>query len=68
MDTRAMDQVDNSFVPFLVFITQVLSQEDEQLPSNSLIPMHIPNILKFRLSCKKKEENVLEQHTKTGMD
>lgn len=62
MDTCAMDQVDNSFIAFLVFITQVLSQEDEQLPSNSFIPMHIPNIFKFWLSCKRKnnEENVLE--------
>lgn len=29
MDTCAVDQVDNSIISFLVFITQVLSQEDE---------------------------------------
>lgn len=64
MDTSTMDQVDNSFISFLVFIAQVLSQEDEQLPPDSFISVHIPNIFKFWFSCKKKEEYVLEEHIK----
>lgn len=50
VDPRVMDQLDDRLVALLVFIAQVLGQENEQFPSDSLITMHIPNVFKFRLT------------------
>lgn len=50
VDSGIVDQLDNCFIPFLVLIAQVLGQKNEQLPSNSFIAMHIPNVFKFRLT------------------
>lgn len=50
VDPRVVDELDDRLVALLVFIAQVLGQENEQFPSNSLITMHIPNVFKFRLT------------------
>ena len=50
VDSGVVDQLDNCLIPFLVLIAQVLGQKNEQLPSDSFIAMHIPNVFKFRLT------------------
>lgn len=50
VDSSAVDQFNNCLVALLVLVAQVLGQENEQLPSHSLIAVHIPNVFKFRLT------------------
>lgn len=50
VDPGVVDQLDDCLIPLLVFVAQVLGQENQQFPSNSLIAMHIPNVFKFRLT------------------
>lgn len=52
VNPSVVDQLDYRLVPFLVFVAQVLGQENEQLPSNRLVAMHVPNVFKFRLTYK----------------
>lgn len=50
MDAGGVDQVDDGVVALLILITQILSQIDQQLPADRFIAMHVPNVLKFRLT------------------
>lgn len=50
VDPGAVDQLNDRLVALLVLVAQVLGQEDKQFPSHSLVPVHIPNVFKFRLT------------------
>lgn len=58
MNTCGVDQVDNGVVALLVLITEILSQIDEQLSAHGLITVHVPNVLKLRLTCHTKTNTV----------
>ncbi len=50
MNACGVDHVDDGVVALLILITEILSQIDEQLSAHGLIAVHVPNVLKLRLT------------------
>lgn len=55
MDAGVVDEIDDGLVALLVLVAQVLSQVDEQLSAHRLVAMHVGDVFKLRLTCKKPE-------------
>ncbi len=53
-----VDQVNDGVIALLILITEILSQIDEQLSAHGLITMHVPNVLKLRLTYHTKTSTV----------
>lgn len=53
MDAGGVDQVDDGLVALLVLVAHVLGQVDEQLPAHGLVAVHVGDVLKLGLTCRK---------------
>lgn len=51
VDAGVVDEVDDGLIAFLVLVAEVLSQVDKQLSADSLVAVHVGDVLKLRLAC-----------------
>ena len=68
MDARVVDEVDDGLVALLVLVAQVLSQVDEQLSAHRLVAVHVADVLKLGLTCRREQRDtccVTASHTHT---
>lgn len=57
VDARVVDEVDDGLVALLVLVAQVLSQVDEQLSAHGLVAVHVGDVLKLRLTCRREQRD-----------